>query len=455
MRRLLGAFIAVLAFGTTPLSSAPGGAAESAPVPLSLEECVRLAVARGPLLLAARERASEAGGRASEMRTAFFPQIAGSAAYTRLDVAPYLPAAIIGQMTGGSLPPGALPDKIEIGRRDNYSASLRIEQPLFAGGRIRNGYDGARFAADAAEAELEGASHDVVFEATRAYLACVQAEERTRLAETALRRIEAQLADVEGMRVAGLAARNDVLKTKVYHAESRIALLRARNAARLAGDRLCSLIDLPFGTGLLLLSRADTVSPDTIDLDAAVRAALSGRPELREIECRRRIAEGEIRVHRNGYLPDLSLFADLSWRNPDREYEPEFYSTWSIGVAARMNVFDWGRAVHRTRQARSRLEQIGHARTALEDAVELEVTRAHLACGEAWSEIDVSREAIEAARENFRVTNERLKEGLSTNTELLDAQTLLAQAETALAGAKIDYLVARADRARAMGTIAR
>ena len=365
------------------------------------------------------------------MRTAFFPQIAGSAAYTRLDVAPYLPAAIIGQMTGGCCSPrGALPTRSRSAAGTTIQASLRIEQPLFAaGGGSENGYDGARFAADAAEAELEGASHDVVFEATRAYLACVQAEERTRLAETALRRIEAQLADVEGMRAAGLAARNDVLKTKVYHAESRIALLRARNAARLAGDRLCSLIDLPFGTGLLLLSRADTVSPDTIDLDAAVRPPSRGARS-----CARSNAAGASPRGRYGFIatatsPTSPSSPISAWRNPDREYEPEFYSTWSIGVAARMNVFDWGRAVHRTRQARSRLEQIGHARTALEDAVELEVTRAHLACGEAWSEIDVSREALEAARENFRVTNERLKEGLSTNTELLDAQTLLAQAE--------------------------
>jgi outer membrane protein TolC len=451
MRRFLCALLGA-ALAAAPVR-APARERVSGPdsLALSLEESVRLAVERNPRLLADRGRVSEASAKTGEARTAFFPQVTASAGYTRLDVAPYLPTSIFERISGGSPLPGALPERISIGRVDNYSASLRMEQPLYAGGKIGNAHGIARLAERAAESELERSSRELVFETKHAYLACVQAEEMARLAAETAGRFESQLADVERMAETGLAARNDVLKTKVYRAEAELALLRSRNAARFAKDRLCVLVDLPLGSGLVLSTRADSVSRSAVDLEAAVRAGLAGRAELRELSYRARMAEREIAASRAGYLPDLSLFADLSWRNPDREYEPDFYSTWSIGVAARMNVFDWGRTLRRTEQARSRLRQLEAAAREIENAVALEVTRAHVSRDEAWRAIEVSREALASARENHPVTGDRFREGLSTNTELLDAQVLLTQAETALSGARIAYLVAEADLERAMG----
>ncbi len=436
---------------SAPAIAAPRGASGPDSLALSLEESVRLAVERNPRLLAARERANEASDRTGEAKTAFFPQVTASAGYTRLDTAPYLPTRIFELMGSGSFPAGALPERIAIGRVDNYAASLRVQQPLFTGGRIRRAHGIAQLAERSARSELERSSRELVFEAKRAYLSCVRAEEGVRLAEETARRLESQLADVERMAETGLAARNDVLKTKVYRSEAELALLRARNASRLAKDRLCALLDMPLGTGVVLTSRADSVSRSAIDLGAALRAGLADRAELRELSHRARMAELEIATSRNGYLPELFLFGDLSFRNPDREYEPDFYSAWSIGVAAQMNVFDWGRTLRRTGQARSRLKQVEAAAREAENAVSLEIAAAHLACEEAWRAIEVSREALASARENFRVTSDRFREGLSTNTELLDAVVLLTQAETGLSSAKIAYLVAGADLERAMG----
>ena len=66
----------------------------------------------------------------------------------------------------------------------------------------------------------------------------------------------------------------------------------------------------------------------------------------------------------------------------------------------------------------------------------------------------VSEKVIEQAEENFRISEERYKERVSTSTEVLDAQTLLTRAKSQYANALGDYNINYAKLQRAMGVIA-
>ncbi len=424
-----------------------GSAIAADTLAISLEESVRIALERNKNLVIARERTDEARARAGETRTAFFPQITGSAGYTRLDVAPYISTSRLGAL-GGTL---MLPREIAIGLRDNYQATLRLQQPLFTGGRIMRTHDIARLAGNAAEAELEGEAGELVYEVKRAYLSCVKAANTESVAAESVRRLEAHLADIEAMREAGLAADNDVLKTKVYLSESRLALMKTRHASRLAKTYFCNVVDLPLASEIAFASFSEAAAPAGIDLETAVEAALRKRQELRSIEYRNRMTQKELEIARSGYLPDVSFFANLNYLYPNRELARDFYSSWSMGVLAQVNVFDWGRTVYRTRQSRSRLRQIETAEKSLRDAITLDVTEAWFSLLEAWDEIEAARENVAQAEENHRVTAGRFKEGLATNTEMLDANVLLTGARTTRENAIADYLIAEAGLARATG----
>jgi len=435
-----------------PLASRSSRAAAGDTLLLSLEESVRLAVANNSGLRITREKVSEAGAAVDEARAAFLPQLTGSAGYTRLDTAPYIPSSRL-RMFGGSGSPadGAVPDRITIGLRDNYAASLELRQPLFAAGRIKNTYDISRLAGSAAESELDRTTADLIFETKKAYLECIEAQELEKVARETVRQLEAHLNDLQAMFGAGLAATNDVLKTKVYHSDAKLTLIKARHAIHLADKRLCNIIDVPLTTEIILTSRVDTAAAVAIDLDAAVEAAIARRPELASIEYRRLMMEKEIEIERNGYLPTVALFAKLGYQYPDREYERSFYSSWALGVTAEMNVFDWGETVYRARQSKSRLRQIEIAAQSLRESITLDVTRTYLTLLDAWSGISVARENATQAEENYRVTNEKFKEGLATNTDLLDAEVLLVTAKTSYSNLVIAYMVARADHERATG----
>ncbi len=436
-----------------PALPAASGASGADSLSLSLEEGVRLALEHNTRVLASRESLREAALGVSEARTAFFPQISASAGYTRLDTAPFSPGSVFAKAFGGSglVPAAAIPERIPTGRVDNYAATVGVRQQLYAAGRIRNTYDIARLAEGAAHVELDLASSEIVFEATRAYLECLKVSMTERVAGETVNQLEAHVRDIEAKLEAGLAATNDVLKTKVYRADAELALLRARHARRLSEQGLCEILGLPLDTPLRLSTGVDSVAPPAADLDAAVGKALVRRAELRATDLRKLAIRKQTAIERNGYLPTLSFFADLSYLNPNREFLPEFYTAWRLGLVAQMNVFDWGRAVYRTRESRSRLRQLEIQEGGLRDAVALDVTRAHLTLLDAWSAVGAAREKLAQARENYRVTNERYSEGLATNTDLLDAEVLLAGAKTGYGTMLVDCVIAAADLERATG----
>ena len=58
---------------------------------------------------------------------------------------------------------------------------------------------------------------------------------------------------------------------------------------------------------------------------------------------------------------------------------------------------------------------------------------------------------MEQAQESYRMTSEKYKNGLTSNTELLDAETALLQAKLTHTQAVVDYALALARLKKAVG----
>ena len=84
-------------------------------------------------------------------------------------------------------------------------------------------------------------------------------------------------------------------------------------------------------------------------------------------------------------------------------------------------------------------------------AIEDEVKESYLRVKGAENLILTAEKAVEQAKENYRISDERYKEQVATATEILDAQTRLTQARTNYTNALVVFNLARAALVRAMG----
>ncbi|MGD8263343.1 MAG: TolC family protein, partial [Desulfobacterales bacterium] len=99
----------------------------------------------------------------------------------------------------------------------------------------------------------------------------------------------------------------------------------------------------------------------------------------------------------------------------------------------------------------SRIAQAKYRKEQILDNIELQVKEAYLRTKESEKNITTVEKAIEQARENLRITEERFKEQVSTATDVLVAQTLLVETMTNYYNALYDYKIAKAVLYRAIG----
>ncbi len=96
-------------------------------------------------------------------------------------------------------------------------------------------------------------------------------------------------------------------------------------------------------------------------------------------------------------------------------------------------------------------KQLTDTRAALEDQIRLELQQAILDLEVADQNIATTHKPVKQAEENFRVSEQRCQQQVTTMTEALDAHTLLTRARTNCYHALFDHKLAKARLRRALG----
>ncbi|RKY87948.1 hypothetical protein DRQ09_03655 [candidate division KSB1 bacterium] len=422
---------------------------------LTVKESVEIALKKSKKLLLAKSKIEEEYDGVGISRTAFLPKISTVFNYTRLDYAPFFPAkAFMKFGGGGQLPPGQeMPKKITIGDENNYAAAFTVQQPIYTGGALRNSYRISELKAYNAEVNFEKSKNELVYDVEKAYWSVVKAQEFKKVAEEAIKQVNSHLKDLENMYQVGMVTENDLLMTKVQLSNAELALIQAKNGIKLAKIAFCNVLGIPLDTDVIFIDKLKAEPVPEINLEKMIKTAFSKRPEINSFEANIEIGRKAVNISKAGYFPNIFLNADYGYRRPDRFYNRDFYGTWTVSMVFQFNLFDWGETSLKVSRAKKQLKQIEITKKQLEDGITLEVTQSYLSLLEAKEKIDKCRLNVKQAEENYRVTNEKFKEGLATNTNLLDANTLLVQARTNYISALADYKVALAALKKSTGEV--
>jgi outer membrane protein TolC len=117
------------------------------------------------------------------------------------------------------------------------------------------------------------------------------------------------------------------------------------------------------------------------------------------------------------------------------------------------NVWDWYATGHQTAQAEAALRQSEAGIVQLNDAVTLDVAQQYFNAQTAKDKVEVAFEGMKQAQESYRMTSEKYKSGVTSNTEMLDAEIALLQARLTHTQAIVDCTLALARLKKAVGEI--
>jgi outer membrane protein len=428
-------------------------AAQEANIPVKLSDCINAALEKNAAIKVGEARISAAEAKIGETHAALLPLLKFSGRAAQLSSVPVMSIA---------LPlPGFQPIQLFPSIEQNYAARVTVQQPIFAGFRLQKNEEIAEHSYEAARNEYSRDQADLVLSVTVAYWTLYRSIEVERLVSQTVDQVIEHLKDVQNFAKQGLVTNVDVMKVQVQLSDVQVKQIEARSAIRLAAMSLNSLVGNPLETRVVPSEKPEIPADTSAGTPGASRSlqslleeAKSNRPELKTMQSRRDLSIAGVDLARGGWYPQIALAANYDYSRPNQRILPpkdQWDGTWDIGISLQWNIWDWNTTGYQTAQAEATLKQVDASASQLQDGIAVEVAQQYFKRAESKDKIAVAKRGVEQAVETQRITAEKFKRGVATNTELLDAEVASLQAELTFTQAIIDYNIVVARLKKAVG----
>jgi outer membrane protein len=213
----------------------------------------------------------------------------------------------------------------------NYSFSLSYTlngNTLFAPGQGRAERTAVERRIDDAELQLRNS-------VTSFYIEVLRLEARADQAERELLRSEEHLRLAEAREEVGAGTRLETMQADVARGQAEVALLQARNTARVAKLRLVQALGVQLPADQIELVSEFEIFEPMLNMESWVAEAMAAHPTLIAARADREAASSSVKVAKASYFPTLSLRA--GWSGFTREETDPTFSIANSVNGARNN----------------------------------------------------------------------------------------------------------------------
>jgi outer membrane protein len=419
--------------------------------PLSLADCLNVALAQNATILKAQNDLEAQYGLVVQTRAVALPTLQVTGQYKDTD-----PGAIEGFPGAPATP------------NQNWNAGVQITQTIYQGGKLLAAIRAAKVTKEQALAQYQSTLADTLLSVRLAYYDILLAAEQITVNQASVNLLQKELDDQQRRYDAGTVPHFNVLRASVSVANARPLLIQAQNNYRIAKNNLSNLLGYNLPRDIwenipLNLTDGLDAAPYPINLSDALQQALNQRPELVALRKAEELQRLGITDAASGYQPQLQVFAGYNWFNQQfnvptlsdpRPATPglnDYLDGWNAGAQVSWDIFD-GMLTHgKVVQAKSLYQK---SKTAVDEEmrdIELEVRTAYSDFLEAQDVLESQKTVLAEAEEALREANARFDAGTGTQLDVLDAENQLTQARSTNVQSLHDYDAARARFERAIG----
>ena len=438
---------------------------ESHPTILSLQACREMALENNIESNIAKEQITAADYRVAAYKTNYLPKL--SAAGTFL----YSDAKFGRTIEGGNLPTfmpdgqgGAIPNggfafmpdiPLELKVKSAYNGSLRVEQPIFTGGKITAAYKMAKTGLEMAQMNEKLSEDEVILLCDEAYWNCVKADAMTETATQFKQTLQELHRTVEAAVEEGMTHRKDLLSVQVKMNEAELNLMRAHNAYRLAIMNLNHTIGLPLHNNTEVADSFDEDSSINIMPDTSSAIDITLRPEYTLLSKQIEMKEQQVKLVRSDFLPNIGVMGMYGYTNGLELNGEKLFDGANFAAMLSVNIpiFNWGEGRNKVKEAKvgSLIAQMQLNNSQQE--MTLEANQALNQLNETQLEVTLSAKSVEQALENSEMSKEMYDAGVETLSDYMEAQTMWQNAMSTLVNAKASYNLAKTKFLKATGQL--
>ncbi len=309
-------------------------------------------------------------------------------------------------------------DKVSMLENGTVAQAL-VLQPVYAGGRIRNGNKLARLGIEAAHLQQDVLENEVAQQTEYIYWQIVSLREKKETLSVLSTLLDTLHKDVKSAVDAGLIMSNDLLKVTVKQNECALNLKKVDDGITM----LMMALGQYTGTDWHTMALTDTLgrepAPESFFREA--QQAVAQRSETRLLDLAVEAENLQKKMTLGAALPSLVIGGSCLHHT--------LFAKGSSNLIAfavlQVPVTDWYKTGVNMKKHDLDKEIALNNRLDLTQKMELQTNQAWFALQQSWQQIALAKANVEQAEANLKITKDFYEAGLSTLSELLEAQTLL------------------------------
>lgn len=334
----------------------------------------------------------------------------------------------------------------------NLSNNLVASYLLYDFGNRDANLENARQLLQAASATQSSIVQNVLLNSVQAYYQ-VQAQQAALEAA-----IESEKASNESFKSAearykaGVSTPADKLQAQTAYAQLTLARISSEGALKIADGALANVMGLEANQPLTLATPKpiDLTNQVLDDVNALIEQARSRRPDLMASEAQAKAAEASINASISAAKPTLSLAFS---NNTQDGSQLRANNNAALGFTVNIPIFQGYAPTYKIRAAQANADVQTAQLARLKLQVSLDVWNNYQNLKTATQSMTAAEVLVQSATESSRVASGRYKAGVGNIIEQLNAQSALATAKLQSIQASLNFNIARAALAQAIGIL--
>ncbi|MDA3792690.1 MAG: TolC family protein [Elusimicrobia bacterium] len=386
---------------------------------LTLNDFLKSAIKRNYEIREAGAAVEKAEGQKAEMWGMFFPQFSASYSKNYINRDQELSMSMPLVTPSGQI----VYEEVEIrmGQKENQSAEITANIPVFTFGSIRGAYVISKEALKIENKIYSSKRNNVIGNVKKAFYRVLLAREIVDAARRQVLLMEENLNMTQSLYNSGKASNLDISRVKVHLSGAEGGLIEAESNLEIAKENLLSLSGLKISglkNNLNAKIEGNLESRDfNYNLEKLIAIAMKNREELA-------IAEYSISINKENKwlgtaqnLPKFYAYGSYKWERPDIAAD-RWTDYWVAGARVNFPFLDGLSMFGRNKKNSAAVDKAVIAKEKIRENIKLQVKTSFYNFKKAEKKIKVNQQQLSQARESLEVSNERYARGLLSNLEL-------------------------------------
>lgn len=417
----------------------------------SMQEAVSYALQSHATVRNAQADIADAELQIKEIKVTGMPQINGQFQYTSniivptqlLDAKNFNPQAAEGEVV-----------KFRFGVPWGGQAGIGVNQLVFDATWLV-GLRAADTYRQLAAQGLKKAKEDVAEQVTKAYLSVLVAEERSKILDLNIVRLDSALSTTRAFLAQGFVEKLDVSRLEVQRNNLLTEQRRVASLVELSYQLLRFQMGINNQEPIRLKDRLDEASIKALMALPQENVDPAERVEYQQLMTQRRLTELNIERYQKAYLPSVFFTGSLGAGHSNTRFNPfeRWFGSSAVSLGVNIPIFDSGMKRVQIDRQKLNIVKIDQSKELLVNSFELQNQQAFTNLRNGMANLDIQKRNMELASEVVRVSQLKYQQGVGSNLEVTNAENDLKQAQTNYFAALYDVLIAKVDLDRAQGKL--